>query len=57
LRDVANFVFKQFCHELPAANLQNVLDIISTPNVDAGQMLIAEGEEDIEEEDEEEEAE
>jgi len=32
LRDIANFVFKQFCHDISMASLNNMIEIISTPN-------------------------
>ena len=44
LRDVANFTFKQFCTEVPAASLQNLLKIVQTPNIEANQMLFGEDE-------------
>jgi hypothetical protein len=45
LRDVANFTFKQFCTEVPAASLQNLLKIVQTPNIEANQMLFGEDDE------------
>lgn len=46
LRDVANFTFKQFCTEVPAETLGNLLKIVLTPNVEAGIMLYGENDED-----------
>ena len=48
LRDVANFTFKQFCTEVPAETLGNLLKIVVTPNVEAGIMLYGENDEDKE---------
>jgi len=42
---VANFTFKQFCTEVPAASLENLLKIVQTPNVEANQMLFGEDDE------------
>jgi hypothetical protein len=50
LRDVANFTFKQFCTEVPAETLGNLLKIVLTPNVEAGIMLYGENDEDKREE-------
>ncbi len=50
LRDVANFTFKQFCTEVPAETLGNLLKIVLTPNVEAGIMLYGENDEDKKEE-------
>ena len=46
LRDVANFTFKQFCTEVPADTLANLIKIVITPNVEAGLMLYGENDED-----------
>jgi len=39
LREMANFVFKQFCGELDAGSLQNLIAIVSTPNERASEMV------------------
>lgn len=39
LRDVANFAFKQFCTEITPNSLNNLLEIVQTPNVEANKML------------------
>lgn len=53
LRDMANYVFKQFCSELDEQSLGNLLTIVSTPNERASSMV---GGDDDEEDDEEDEA-
>ena len=66
LRDITNFTFKAFCHELNEGSLQNMLSIINTPNAEASKILVTEeealmemdedddGEEEEEEEDDDE---
>jgi predicted Zn-dependent peptidase len=51
LRDLANFVFKQFATEISPKALANLLDIVQTPNVEATKMLFDEEEMDEEGED------
>ena len=51
LRDIANFTFKQFCTQLSAKALANLVSIVQTPNVEATKMLF--DQEDVEEADEE----
>lgn len=53
LRDMANYVFKQFCGELDEQSLGNLIQIVSTPNERASSMV---GGEDDDEDDEDEEA-
>ena len=43
---MANFTFKQFCSEVPAETLGNLLKIVLTPNVEAGIMLYGENDDD-----------
>jgi hypothetical protein len=45
LRDVANFAFKQFCTEITVSSLNNLLEIVQTPNIEANKMLFDEEEE------------
>jgi hypothetical protein len=45
LREMANYVFKQFCTELDQGTLANLISIISTPNERASEMVGSEGEE------------
>jgi hypothetical protein len=39
LRDMANYVFKQFCSELDESSLDQLLKIISTPNDKVAEMF------------------
>ena len=46
LRDVANQCFSQFCTEkIPAESLERLLQIVSTPNKQAGEFMMGEAEE------------
>ena len=55
LRDIANFVFKQFCTQISTASFQNMMGILATPNVEANKMLDDDEDLEAEEENEEEE--
>lgn len=57
LRDIANFTFKQFCTQLSAKALANLVTIVQTPNVDATKMLFDEDDIEKENKDDEEEGE
>ena len=39
LREMANYVFKQFCKELDAASLEHLIDIVATPNERDGEIV------------------
>ena len=39
LREMSNYVFKQFCTDLDAQSLGNLLDIVATPNERAADMV------------------
>ena len=39
LREIANYVFKQFCGELDGESLDQILKIISTPNEKVAEMF------------------
>jgi len=60
LREIANYVFKQFCSELDEGSLEQLLKVIATPNEKVAEMFEegsdSEGGEDEEEYDEEEES-
>ena len=43
LREMANYVFKQFCAEMDAASLENLISIVATPNERAVDMVADEG--------------
>jgi hypothetical protein len=45
LRDITNFTFKAFCHELNSGSLSNILSILNTPNMQASKILVAGDEE------------
>ena len=57
VREMANFVFKQFSAELDAESLANLLNIVSTPNERATDMVDSASEEGESGDSEEEEAE
>ena len=40
-REMANYVFKQFCRELDEASLENLINIVATPNDRATEMIEA----------------
>ena len=42
---MANFTFKQFCGEISGDSLASLMQIVGTPNVEANNMLVDEGEE------------
>jgi hypothetical protein len=50
LREIANYVFKQFSSELDLASLENLITIISTPNAQAADMVDGGASENSEEE-------
>ena len=39
MREMSNYVFKQFCAELDSESLTNLLDIVGTPNEKAADMV------------------
>ena len=41
LREMANYVFKQFCKELDEESLDNLINIVATPNERATEMVEA----------------
>ena len=45
LREMSNYVFKQFCSELDQQSLGNLIEIVSTPNERAADMVQDEDEE------------
>lgn len=45
LREITNFTFKAFCHELNQGSLSNILSILNTPNVEANKILVTQEEE------------
>ncbi|CDW85691.1 dna polymerase v-like [Stylonychia lemnae] len=51
LREIANFAFKQFCTQITQASLMNMMEIITTPNIEANKMLF--DQDDLEANDEE----
>jgi hypothetical protein len=55
LREMANYVFKQFCSELDEQSLGNLIEIISTPNNRAGEIADNDDEDDSDDESDEEE--
>lgn len=42
LREMANYVFKQFCMELDSESLENLISIVATPNAKSGEVFDAE---------------
>jgi len=46
LREIANYVFKQFSSDLDLASLENLITIISTPNAQAADMVSEDGDSD-----------
>ncbi len=49
LREMSNYVFKQFCSELDDSSLANLIQIVSTPNERATDMINAGSDDEVEE--------
>jgi hypothetical protein len=49
LRDITNFTFKAFCHEMNDGSLNNIISILNTPNVEASKILVTGEEQPLEE--------